>query len=574
MRKGWRTSILLLLLSVLCSCAARDLINPGDWYGPQVMSLQQPLTGDLPRSFSWSNKDGRNFLSRVKTQRAPLYCRSGWAQAVTSVISDRINIMRGGIFPEISLSAQVLLSCDTTNRGCQGGSHTAALDWIKDNYLTDESCAPYLAMDFSDGNTCTEMAVCKECNKQGKCWVPEKYNKYNILNHGNIPARDTEALMREVYTNGPVICALNDGPIISYFGDKVFASSDPGAATQTVSIVGWGESKSGTPYWIVRNSFGEEWGNRGFINIYRGNNTLRIEETCTWVTVKNTWENQIYPHKDFDQVASPEKQKNSHLQRKLETFFHLTRDEHDHHLPENFFFGSVDGVNYLSLVINQHLPQYCGSCWAQSTASALSDRINFLITKNQPRIKLSAQYLINCNGVGGCHGGFHDRVYEYIQKHGIAEEGCQPYTAYQPKEQQCTALQQCMLCSWVGSSVTSCTDQPYRRWRVKEFGQLNSTEEIKREIFARGPVTCKMRVTDGFRTYKGGVYSEEITETETNHTVSLVGFGKEKATGREYWIVRNSWGTQWGEDGYFRIQTGKDNLLMETRCFYGVPVLE
>ena len=95
---------------------------------------------------------------------------------------------------------------------------------------------------------------------------------------------------------------------------------------------------------------------------------------------------------------------------------------------------------------------------------------------------------------------------------------------------------------------------------------------MQKEIFARGPITCGMYVTDDFyNNYKGGIYKSAVQTSGANHAVSVVGWGND-ATAGDYWIVRNSWGTWWGESGYFRITMGTGNLgIGVNSCYWAVP---
>jgi len=89
-------------------------------------------------------------------------------------------------------------------------------------------------------------------------------------------------------------------------------------------------------------------------------------------------------------------------------------------LPDSFSWGDVDGVSYLTHSLNQHIPQYCGSCWAHGALSALADRIKIARNATGQEINLSVQYVLNCGGdvAGSCNGGSHTGVYEFIQKAG------------------------------------------------------------------------------------------------------------------------------------------------------------
>ena len=70
--------------------------------------------------------------------------------------------------------------------------------------------------------------------------------------------------------------------------------------------------------------------------------------------------------------------------------------------------------------------------------------------------------------------------------------------------------------------------------------------------------------------YKGGIYEDTSGESKIRHVVSLVGWGK-GADGTKYWIGRNSWGTYWGENGFFKLKRGVNNLMIESECAWAVP---
>ena len=95
---------------------------------------------------------------------------------------------------------------------------------------------------------------------------------------------------------------------------------------------------------------------------------------------------------------------------------------------------------------------------------------------------------------------------------------------------------------------------------------------MKAEIYKRGPIGCGIHVTDRFVDYQGGVYEEKSSSTWANHELAIVGWGVDER-GVEYWIGRNSWGTYWGEQGFFKIKMHKDNLGIEDECDWGVPIV-
>lgn len=90
-------------------------------------------------------------------------------------------------------------------------------------------------------------------------------------------------------------------------------------------------------------------------------------------------------------------------------------------LPDDFTWANVNGTSYLTRMLNQHIPQYCGSCWAHGALSSLADRIKIARKAQGEEIGLSVQYVLNCGGsvAGSCYGGSHSGVYEFIQQTGF-----------------------------------------------------------------------------------------------------------------------------------------------------------
>jgi cathepsin X len=409
--------------------------------------------------------------------------------------------------------------------------------------------------------------------------------------------------MMQALQDGPIVCgmAVTEG-FEAYHGFGIYVDpSNDTAQDHAISLVGYGTENS-VDYWIGRNSWGTYWGEDGYFRIVKGKDNLGIERNCSWATPADTyvWINGTNLTKADGTVNKQNEKKRLRNVPQHKTCRPPTNDWEKYggeliktpkpqtyikssDLPESFSWGNVNGTNYLTLARNQHIPTYCGSCWAFGTTSSLSDRLNILRIQSGkkdiwPEINLAPQVLINENGGGTCDGGDALGVYHYVHKKGIPHETCQAYQAKNDPHNGNTSLNICENCKPGDTAETftpgTCSQMTnYTLYWVKEYGACSGIDNMKSEIYSRGPISCGVDATETFEKYTGGIFSEHQLVPLINHEISVVGWGASES-GESYWIGRNSWGVYWGETGFFRIEMDGDNLGINTECSYGVPALE
>jgi hypothetical protein len=207
-----------------------------------------------------------------------------------------------------------------------------------------------------------------------------------------------------------------------------------------------------------------------------------------------------------------------------------------------------NGKNYVGSVKHQGS---CGSCWAFSTTSAFEAAI--MIAEDRPdlRLDLSEQTMVTgCSNAGDCTNGDSYVACRYMFEQGIPSEECDPYTAED---------EPCIQCSWVKSDLR----KAYEYQRVTQTGDYKDYAKIIAAL-QKHPVSTHVATWDnGFDAYTGGIFSYEGDEAFlSDHAVCLVGFSEEQ----DYWKLKNSWGDDWGEQGFMRCRRGQGHRLGEYAC--------
>jgi len=406
-------------------------------------------------------------------------------------------------------------------------------------------------------------------------------------------------MMQEIYQRGPIACGIAvPDSLENYTGGIYEDKTGDQNIVHDISVVGYGV-ENGVKYWTVRNSWGEHFGEDGFFRVVRGTNNIAIETDCAWATPKDTWtggkkkatdeekndprnkpsvtEAEVSEDKSFMKKAGCRVAK-AHFpggEKPLEK--HAWEELNAADLPKNWDWRNVNNTNYLSWNKNQHIPVYCGSCWAQGTTSSLADRFNILLgDKNPTPVGLDAQVIVNCGAGGSCEGGNPGGVYEFAYKQGIPHSSCEQYVAKDPKSFNCEAIDKCKDCTWPPCPEgETCQDKcwavDYKKYYASNYYSLSGADKMKAEIYKNGPISCGIEVTDKFEDYESGIYSEYKLFPMINHEIAVVGWGVDEKTNEEYWIGRNSWGTYWGEMGFFKMATGRHGLGIESDCTAGIP---
>jgi len=225
----------------------------------------------------------------------------------------------------------------------------------------------------------------------------------------------------------------------------------------------------------------------------------------------------------------------------------------------------------------------CGSCWAVAAVTSMSDRL-CIASQGKVNVSLSAEDLVSCCHICGlgCNGGYPSMAWQYFKHWGLVSggylpnkrEGCMDYSI-EPCEHHVDGPRSTCedsstpKCSKKCKAESGLTYKKDLYFAKSAYSVSSDVKAIQKEIMTNGPVEFAFDVYDDFPSYKSGVYQQTSSVYEGGHAVKAIGWGTEDGT--PYWLIVNSWNTDWGLNGTFKIIRGKNECNIESQVVAGIP---
>lgn len=229
------------------------------------------------------------------------------------------------------------------------------------------------------------------------------------------------------------------------------------------------------------------------------------------------------------------------------------QQQQQQHLPTHF--DSRDKWSKCIAPIRNQ--EQCGSCWAFSSASMLSDRF-CIATNGASTPVLSPQFMVSCDKYDmACNGGNMDSLWKFLSTTGTVEDKCSPYVSG---------------LGYVPSCSNTCVDGSALKLYRAHAGSIRNFHKsdmrsVQEEIMNHGPVMTGFMVMQDFMQYSSGVYHHVTGSLLGGHAIKIVGWGIDSESSLPYWIAANSWGEEWGMKGYFWIRRGNDECQIEQNMY-------
>ncbi|KAJ8984233.1 hypothetical protein NQ317_007465 [Molorchus minor] len=571
----------------------------------EVFVFFPPLgDGEVPDEIDWTTEGA---VTDVKDQRG---CIASWAFAAVGALESHYFRHSGEL---ITLSEQFLIDCNTRNNyGCGGGTTLNAFVFMRDSGIVPEESYPYRASD-------------------GKC----KSNGTMLKDIGFVAVQSREdELKNAVGLVGPIAVSIDVSELRLYTGG-VYENPKcrDNVTNHQAVVVGYGTTRDGIDYWLIKNSWGTDWGEDGYLRLVRNkNNHCGVTNDAIYPFVyldgsmsNGNVEEELYDEEMLEEISVEEVSLKEELKsimkflvilasvvlainaatdEELWTEFKKNHGREYRNLREEQYRFSIfqknlrrieehnakyeqgessyymgvtqfadkskeefrSMLNYSRSTKPQHergeqyqvsnlaLPSEvnwvtqgvvtpvknqgnCGSCWAFASTGSMEGA--YAISTGR-LVSLSEQNLVDCStsyGNAGCDGGVMDYAFIYVRDNGIEAESDYPYTGTDGR------------CSYDSSKSVL---------KVNSWYDIPQGDEsaLQDAVANTGPVAVALNA-DGYDLYAGGIYDDSSCSTEVNHGVLVAGYGTESGT--EYWLVKNSWGADFGENGYIRHARNKNS---------------
>lgn len=223
----------------------------------------------------------------------------------------------------------------------------------------------------------------------------------------------------------------------------------------------------------------------------------------------------------------------------------------------SFDWSNIAGLDFTTPIRHQGS---CGSCYAFAAIGALEAKIDIIKQNPNYNVNLAEQYLVSCgkgcyhvSNMDGCSGGKLEYSLKFLKERGVFPESVFNYESGD-------------------GSVPSCSDKGRLNnnivWKITDYGKVPyGVENTKSYLVDKGPLPTKMDVYEDFyNDYESGIYEHISGDYMGIHDVVIVGYNDDPG----YWICKNSWGTGFGESGWFRIKYGECGIESDTYYISGV----